>query len=96
MSRGFSFIFFYLYELYFFQEYVKLIEPVVNHEYRGETNMSKKQSKYSKNKNVRITNLKLICGTILFVLFILSIIFIFHYTDLDKGGIEILKNLRNS
>ena len=53
--------------------------------------MSKKHSKYSNNKKAHITNLKLICGTILFVLFILSVIFVFHYTDIDEGGIEILK-----
>lgn len=57
--------------------------------------MSKKHSKYSKDKDAHITNLKLICATILFVLFLLSIIFVFHYTDIDKGGIEILNNLRN-
>ncbi len=57
--------------------------------------MSKKHSKYSNNKKAHITNLKLICGTILFVLFILSVIFVFHYTDIDEGGIEILKNLKN-
>ena len=51
--------------------------------------------KYSKDKDAHITNLKLICATILFVLFLLSIIFVFHYTDIDKGGIEILNNLRN-
>lgn len=58
--------------------------------------MSKKHSKYSKNKEAHIINMKLICATILFVLFILSIIFVFHYTDIDKGGIEVLKNLKNS
>lgn len=57
--------------------------------------MSKKGLKNSKEKNTHIINLKLICGTILFVLFILSIIFVFHYTDIDEGGIEILKNLKN-
>lgn len=57
--------------------------------------MSKKGLKNSKEKNAHIINLKLICGTILFVLFILSIIFVFHYTDIDEGGIEILKNLKN-
>jgi len=57
--------------------------------------MSKKHSKYLKNKESHVTNLKLICGSILFILFILSIIFVFHYTNLDEGGIEILNNLKN-
>lgn len=53
--------------------------------------MSKKRAK---NKEIHIINLKLICGTILFILFILSIILIFYF--IDNGGYEILTEMRDS
>lgn len=55
--------------------------------------LSKKRNK--KKQENHVMNLKLICGTILFVLFILSAAFVFHYSDIDEGGGEVLENLKN-